>query len=65
MGSPVSVDTDETTDAKAPCVPAFKIAMAGIIVTKIPANNFPTSMIGNQVYSFTVLISFDVIVQLA
>ena len=36
------------------------IAIAGIIVTKIPANNFPTSSIGNHVYSFASLINLGV-----
>ena len=40
MGSPLSVDTDETTEPSAPLAPAFKIAIAGIMVTKIAANNF-------------------------
>ena len=64
IGSPVSDDTEETTDANAPFVPAFRIAIAGIIVTKIPAKSFPTSIIGNHVYSFAVLIVRDVNVQL-
>ena len=49
----------------APLFPALRIAMAGMIVIKIPANNFATSTIGKQVYSFDFLILIDVRVQLA
>ena len=64
MGSPELSDTEETTEANAPLVPAFRIAIAGIMVTKIPANNFPTSSIGNHVYSFASLMDLGVNVQL-
>ena len=36
MGSPELSDTEATTDDNAPLTPAFKIAIAGIIVTNIP-----------------------------
>ena len=40
---PASLDTELIMLAKAPEVPAFKIAIAGIIVMKIPAKSFATS----------------------
>ena len=40
-GSPL-LETELIIPDKAPFVPAFKMAIAGIIVTKIPANSFAT-----------------------
>ena len=39
MGSPLTVDTDEITEAKAPSAPDFKMEIAGIIVKNIPAKS--------------------------
>ena len=61
---PESLVTDCITAARAPDVPAFNMAIAGMIVTKIPANSFATSKIGNQLNSFASLIFEDVYFQL-
>ena len=50
--------------ASAPFAPALSMAIAGIIVIKIPANNLATSTIGNQVYSFACRIFCGVTFQL-
>ena len=65
IGSPDSDETEDTTDPNAPFTPDLRIAIAGIIVTNIPAKSFATSIIGNHVYSFSVLINLGVKVQLA
>ena len=54
-GSPL-LETELIIPDRAPFVPAFKIAIAGIIVTNIPAKSFATSIIGNQVYSLSLRI---------
>ena len=64
IGSPDSEETDDTTDPNAPFTPDLRIAIAGIIVTNIPAKSFATSIIGNQLYSFAFLMDLGVIVQL-
>ena len=48
---PASFETELMIIPNDPLVPDFKIAIAGIMVTKIPANNLATSIIGNEVYS--------------
>ena len=64
IGSPDWFDTEDTIEDSAPFVPAFNMAIAGMMVTNIPAKSFPTSTIGNHVYSFASLIALGVIVQL-
>ena len=46
---------------KSPFFPVFKIAIAGIIVIKIPAKSLATSLIGSQVKPFSFLICAFVI----
>jgi hypothetical protein len=58
-GSPPSF-TKSTTGASAPALPARKIAIAGMMVMKIPANSFATSMIGNQLNSLALRVTFGV-----
>ena len=63
IGSPSGVVTRLTTPDSAPSRPAFKIAMAGTMVRKMPANNLPTSMMGNHVNPFAVRLIIGVIFQ--
>ena len=56
LTGPLSLETALIIPANAPLVPALSIAIAGMIVTKIPAKSFATSMIGNQVYSLSLRI---------
>ena len=65
LTGPASLETALITADKAPSLPAFKIAIAGMIVINIPANSFATSCIGNQLNSFASLISDGVSFKLA
>ena len=49
-GSPLRL-TASTIGASAPAVPARRIAIAGMMVRKMPANSLATSTIGNQLNS--------------
>ncbi len=51
IGWPLLSLTARITPAKAPSVPAFSIAITGMIVRKMPANSLPTSRIGSQLNS--------------
>ena len=60
IGSPEEVETAPIMLFISPSLPAFNIAIAGIIVVKIPAKSFATSWIGNHVNWFSFLIFLEV-----
>ena len=57
FGLPSIFWVESTMTANAPSEPAFNIAIAGIMVIKIPTNNFATSSMGNHVNPFADRIS--------
>ncbi|MCY1532473.1 hypothetical protein D9M68_677490 [compost metagenome] len=61
IGAPSGPETRLTRPVSWPSLPARRMAMAGAMVTKMPANSLPTSRIGAQSNSLPARTGFGVI----